>query len=429
MSVRTLLDLYSVRKNLHLKPSELKMMQAKKLRNMIEHSYRNVPFYHAKLKNAGVKPSDVRTVEDLAKIPMTTKDEIQGLPLSELTARDVDVNACVKNKTSGSTGMPLITLVDERTLAFDRAIWLRSFFEDGVHLWDKRVSICDPRTFPKKKTWTQHLGIMRTEYVSIFDDAPTQFSFLEAHNPGIIESYPSSLVILAHSCKQLEINMKPRLIFTLAELLSREDRRLISSTFNAELFDYYGSSELSLMAWECRDHAGYHMNVDALVMEFLHDGEAAVPGDRGEIVCTTLVNHAMPLIRYRVGDIGIPVQEQCSCGITLPLMKIMEGRTDDFLVATDGRIIPPTVFFPYPFENVEEISEFRVIQERKDFLRIQLVAKGTLPSDQVFEKVRREIHRVFGEDMQVNFQIVDEIERDPRGKLRKIISHVPAFSS
>jgi len=154
------------------------------------------------------------------------------------------------------------------------------------------------------------------------------------------------------------------------------------------------------------------------------DGEAVEPSERGEIVCTTLINHAMPLIRYRIRDVGVSVEEQCSCGITLPLMKIMEGRADDFLVATDGRIIPPTVFFPYPFENVEGIRQFRVIQERRDKLTIQLVAKETFLSNEVLEKARREIHKLFGEDMQVESKIVSKIERDSSGKLRKIISHV-----
>jgi len=426
MILRKLLNLYGLRRNLRLEPSEMQRMQTEKLREIIWHAYRNVPFYHAKFRSAGIKPDVIRTIEDLVKIPMTTKSEIQATPLNEMVARNVDVNGCVKNKTSGSTGIPLVTLVDKRTIDFDGAVWLRAFFENGLRLRDRMVVISDPRNFPKKRGWIQRLGIMRTKYFSIFDDAERQLSFLEEYKPDIIESYPSSLSILADACKQYGNDVKPRLVFTLAELLDKNSRKFISSLFEAELFDYYASSEFSLMAWECREHTGYHMNADSVIMELVNNGEAVAPGERGEIICTSLVNHAMPLIRYRIGDVGVNSGEQCSCGITLPLMKIMEGRADDFLIALDGRIIPPTVFFPYPFENYEGIKQFRVIQERRDKLTIQLAVKESFLNDaQVFEKAKKKILELFGEGMQVYFEILEQINRDPTGKLRKVISHVP----
>ena len=424
------LDLLGLRKNLRLKPLEMKKIQTKKLREIVWHAYWNVPFYHAKFREAGIKPEDVRTVEDLARIPTTTKSEMQAVPLKEMIARNVDVNKCLRNRTSGSTGIPLVILEDERAVSLQGATFLRAFFEDGLRLSDKKAVICDPRSFPKRKKWTQYLGIMRKEYLSIFDDAHKQLSFLENYAVDAIESYPSSLVILADLCRQWGHNVKPRVVFTLAEVLDRQTRKLISTAFECELFDYYGSTEFGLMAWECREYSGYHMNADSLIMEFLKDGEIAAPGERGEIVCTTLINHAMPLIRYRIGDIGVPVGEQCSCGITLPLMAIMEGREDDFLVATDGRIIPPTVFFPYPFKDFEGIRQFRVVQEKRDQLTIQIAAKENfLVNGKMLETAKMEIQKLFGENMQVDFRIVDKIDRDSSGKLRKVVSNFPAKSA
>jgi phenylacetate-CoA ligase len=171
---------------------------------------------------------------------------------------------------------------------------------------------------------------------------------------------------------------------------------------------------------------GYHLNIDNVLMEFVDDSERVSPGEHGEIVCTGFSNHAMPLIRYRIADVGIPSQERCSCGRGLPLMKIVEGREDDFLVTLDGRVISPLIFFPYPFANSEQIKQFRVIQERKDRLVIQVVLdESSRNESRIFEKATREISRVFGDATQVEFQVLQSIERDPSGKIRKVISHVP----
>ena len=114
MRFRTILELYNLRRKLRLKPSELREMQNKKLRAIVAHAYKNVPFYHRKLKNANIRPDNIKVIEDLAKIPLSSKNEIQSTPLNEMIAIDVDVSKCKKNTTSGSTGIPLILLVDKK---------------------------------------------------------------------------------------------------------------------------------------------------------------------------------------------------------------------------------------------------------------------------------------------------------------------------
>lgn len=431
MLARSAFYLYQLRKNLRLEPSRLQEMQRKRLRAIIRHAYENVPFYHRKFDKAGIKLDDIKSVADMAKIPMTTKSEIQACSLEDVVARNVDVNRCVKTMTSGSTGLPLTVIRDKRAEDFGSALWARAFMENGLRLRDRMAIISDPRYFPKDRGWFERLVraiIGRRKQISVFDDAKRQLRLLEDYTPDVIKGYPSSLAILADVCRKKASCVKPRLVFTGAELLDKGHRKLISSVFECELLDYYACIEFSLLMWECREHVGYHMNIDSAVIEFAKNGETVAPGERGEIVCTTLVNYAMPLIRYRLGDVGIPIEEQCSCGKSLPLLKMLEGRTDDFLTAVDGRIISPAVFSPYPFENLEGIRQFRVIQEKRDKLTIQLVARESfLNSKQVLERARREIEKVFGEGMHVDFQLLEKIDRESTGKLRKIISRVPVI--
>lgn len=421
MFARYMFYLLKLRKNLQLGPSRMREMQMKRLKAIIRHAYENVPFYHRKFDRVGIRPDDIRSTADLCKIPLTTKSEIQSSPLGDVIARNIDVNNCIKRTTSGSTGMPLTILVDESTEDFEGALWSRTFLENGLRLSDKMAVIDDPRHFPTNRNWLQS-SILERAYISVFDNAKTQLMFLEEFKPDVIKSYPSSLSILADTYGKAKV-FKPRLIFTSAELLDRQTRSLITSTFEAELFDNYASYEFSLLAWECRQHMGYHLNVDSALFEFLSNGETIAPGESGEIVCTSLINYAMPLIRYRTGDFGVPIDEKCSCGRTLPLLKSVEGRADDFLVSLDGRAIAPTVFFPYPFDDLEGIKQFRVIQEKIDKLTIQLVVNERFGEKKaVLERVRKNIQRLFGEGTYVEFQFLERIDRDSTGKLRKVIS-------
>jgi phenylacetate-CoA ligase len=413
-------------RNQRLDPSSLRRIQLKKLKMILRHSYETVPFYHRKFDVAGIKPDDINSLDDLKRVPITTKSEILSSPPQDTISMEYESTKPIWRTTSGSTGMPLRIALNGKTADFESAVWRRALSENGVRLNDRISVISDPRSFPKKGKFLEDFGLLKRQYISLFDPAESQLENLERYRPQVIKGYPSSLIILADFQEDLKINLKPNLIITTAELLDKENRKLISSAFQAELIDNYACEEFSLLAWECHEHAGYHMNVDSIIMEFVKDGRNVAPGERGEILCTSLINETMPLIRYRMEDIGIQVEDRCPCGRSLPLMKMVEGRTDDFLMSTDGRIIPPTVFFPFPFKDYDEIRQFRVIQEKIDNLSIQIVPRGNFQnSSMIVNDALGNIRGLFGERMQVNFEIVEEIERDPSGKVRKIISRIP----
>ena len=337
---RMLFYLGLLRRNLRLKPFELRNLQLKRLRALVRHAYENVAFYHRKFREAGIKPDDVMGLDDLRKLPVVTKFEIQACSFNEVVDRRRDVNSLVKKTTSGSTGIPLTVFADQRVEDFYAAVWMRAMFEDGLRVRDKMAVIADPRTFPKKKTFFQRLGVSKRYYISIFDPADKQLAVLREFSPDVVKGYASSLFILAKEFGESLRDLKARLIFSGAEPLDIESRRAIASAFNAELFDFYGCVEFSLLAWECKEHNGYHVNADSVLMEVLDDdGEAVGLDEKGKIVCTGLFNDVMPLIRYDLGDVAVLTDDGCGCGVSLSLLRFVEGRKDDFLMATDGRII------------------------------------------------------------------------------------------
>ena len=425
MIASSMFHLWQLRRNLRADPSRLREIQNKELRATLRYAYGSVPFYHQRFRSARLRPDDVRTIEDLNKIPLTSKSDVQRSP-DDFLAKTADRKKCVKRLTSGSTGIPLTVTVNPSVIAFENALWVRSYAENGMRPWHKMLRITDPRNFAPAHLY-QHLGLMRTKFVSVFDDNKKLLSTIEEFKPDIIRGYTSCVENFAMFCEDNKLHTKPKLIFTSAELLDKKARKTITSALGAELFDIYVSVEFGPMAWECCEHSGYHINADGLILEFVDHGEAVAPGERGEIVCTSLFNDIFPLIRYSIGDVAIPSDERCSCGVTLPLMKIVEGRTGDYLVALDGRKIPPIIFFPFPFDDadVNRLKQFKVIQEQRDKLLILIVANNHLGgTEDIFKRAEKNLRGVFGEHMQITFKMVEKIRRDSTGKLRKIVSKV-----
>ncbi len=424
MGLTDFFALHYSNRNLYLRPPEVRKLQTKKLRSILVHAYDNVPFYHEKFRNAGLRPCDLQSLDDLHKIPLTTKTELQTSPLNKMIAQGVRLETCVESRTSGSTGIPLRLFSSKKTDSYTWTMMTRAYLQNGMHLRDKMMIIRDLSDHPATaRSIGEYFGLMRKRYISIFDDPKVQLNFFAEEKPDIIQSYPSTFVVAADSY-ECTLNPKLRLIFTTGEFLDKQSREMITKTFNAELFDYYASTELGLISWECKQHSEYHMNSDNLIIEFVDENNDQLStGEIGEIVCTNLNNYQMPLIRYAHGDAGQAVDGACNCGIALPLMRIVGGRKDDFLRTTEGRRLPTTIFFPYPFQNGDGIKQFRIIQERRNLLKIQLVLREKL-APVVFLNARKEIQRIFGKDMEVEFETLDQLERDVSGKLRKVISRI-----
>jgi phenylacetate-CoA ligase len=421
MAFHLLETLSELRTNLFLKAPKLRDLQWRKLKLLLKHSYENVPFYHQKFNQAKIKPDDIARFEDLSKIPVTTKTELQNACPESLTAKNIDLNTCVKTRTSGSTGMPLNLILDKRTADFGGRLWTRMYMRNGVRILDRMAVIRDPTYFPKESRFQRiRAHVIRRKYISAFEDAEHHIGELKQYRPDAIKGYSSSLGEIASVLKDQHDHIRTRLIFTGAAVLTRFVRSLIGESFGVDPLDNYGTNEFGLIAWECKEHSGYHINADSVVTEFLDDTEEVAPGERGEVVCTGLTNYAMPMIRYRLHDVAVPINEECTCGVKLPLLKSIEGRLNDFLIASDGRRIPPSRFYPFPFDDYAGIRQFKVTQDRRNRLLIQLVPEKDLFDFSRLDTARLRIQELFGADMQVDFDIVEKIIVDKTGKTRPI---------
>ena len=421
-SINKLMLLHQARKNQWLNPSELEELQSKKLRAMVKHAYENTEFYHNKFRDAGIHPEDIKTLKDLHKIPLTTKEEVREHSLGSILAKGVNLDTCRVIPTSGSTGKPLNAVYDAVADDYSKVVNLRSMMENGLKIRDKWVNIGDTRTATSSK-WYQKLGFFNLNTLSLFDNVEDQVDFLINVKPDTIIGYPSQLSLIARYIKNNSIDrVNPKNVFTTAELLDPPARKLINSAFDVELVDLFGCIEVNRTAWECSEHCGYHLDVDSVISEFIQDGENVATGERGEIVYTCLYNYAMPLIRYEIGDMGIPNDELCSCGRGLPLMKSVEGRNDDFIILPSGKMISPIVL-ALVMKHSHGIQEYQIVQDALDRVSVFMVGSEYLDENYI-EKLRVSIQKFLNYEVSVNIKIINKLRKGSTGKIRSVVSNL-----
>lgn len=411
-----------LRKNAWMDRSEIEKVQQKKLRALINHAYRNVPYYHQLFDSSGIKPEDIGTVDDLSKIPITTKTQMKSAGVGVL-ARNISPKKRIEQSTSGSTGEPFRIFHLKRDWLIKMATYRRVHVENGLQPYkDVVLAVTAPKNIPKNKKWYRRF--IKGRYISVWDDIQKQVSTLKEVNPDVINGYGSAIKILALAAQEMGVTgIKPKLIITGSDTMDKESRTTIESAFGANPIDTYNAIETGCMAWECGEHIGYHINIDTCAMEFIKDAENVADGEMGEIVLTDLNSYAMPFIRYSIGDLGIPSAEQCGCGRGLPLMKQIVGRVDDIVKLPNGRTFSPRGFTAFMRQFSSSVSQFRIIQEKKTQFTMELVA-GRSFSESTLYQLDAKFKEFLGADIQLNVTIVDEITREKSGKIRSIISKV-----
>ena len=409
--------------------------QNKKLRKVVKYAYDHVPFYHEKFERLGIKPADVKTAKDLDKLPISRREELQK-NVEKLISDEFDAGKLQVVSTSGSTGQPLFTYISRREDEFRKAKLLRANISCGQKPRDRWVVITAPQHRSNVTKLQKFLGLYAPVPISVFDDTATQVSIIDRLKPDVLDGYSSSLLLLAKEAEKTEIKtIRPRSIIGGAELIDGSSRQFIEKMFDAPFYDQYACVELERLAWQCHEKTGYHIDADSIIMQFVdEDGEEVAAGERGEIVCTSLFNHAMPFIRYAVGDVGVASEDtNCPCGRAFPLMKVIEGRKDSFVILPDGRVLSPLVFgwSMEVFKFYHCIDHYRVVQKKIDVFKFLIKTKGGHVDEKVMEAELlahiRKMLNVGESEVAFEIEFVDDIPLDKSGKLRKVISELKGY--
>ena len=200
-----------------------------------------------------------------------------------------------------------------------------------------------------------------------------------------------------------------------SEYLYDYQRQKIESVFRVKIYNWYGARELGHIATECNDHGGLHINTYGILLEVVKDGRH-VFDQVGEFVFTDLHNRAMPLIRYRIGDVGIVASRPCSCGCELPLVKEVAGRYVDTFKKKDGAFVPGVAFTNRIIKSDREIKKLQIVQKDYNFFQLNVV-KGPLYSDAALEDLKIKICEFMHEKLDFDVRLVEDILPERSGKI------------
>lgn len=394
--------------------------QSGQLRKLVLHAYETVNFYKRLFDNTGLTPNDIKSIEDLGKIPIVDKKVMADYPPKDLLSNLYNINYLIPVKTAGSNGMPFLFYIDHNFDQFRKAQALRPYITNGRRLRDNSV-VFSVHPKPANK-WYRYLGLMQDHYEYSGSSIKDQINLILKKKPDVIQGYGSVLSLLSAQIIEEKINLpRPKLIFSDSELLTPDMRDNIENAFRNKVIDIYGTYETDNIAYECSSHNGYHIAVDSVIMEFIKQGKPVKPYEEGEIVVTVLNNFAMPFIRYNLHDIGSYSEKHCSCSRTFPLLNKIDGRANDYMVTEDGRKLS---FFNIAYFDklAPNVREYQIVQE--DFNRFNIFIVPGHGYQNHGENVIMPAIKKFFPDGDIKVNVVPKIDREQSGKFKAFKSKV-----
>jgi phenylacetate-CoA ligase len=410
---------------------EIDRIQWSKLQTMVQYAAQHVPYYRNEFRETGIRPEDVRSLSDYARLPILTKSTVQHR-LQELLSDDPNAKRGLPNASGGSTGKPVQFY--QNAEYWDWACATQWFVESwwGIRPGDRTASLWGADRDIPDQSWKERLygAIAQTRVCNAFALTGAQMEdfakMLVTWKPRHVIGYASALGIFSQFLlERKEFCIRPRAVKTTADVLSDEGRALIEKAFGCPVYNFYGSREINNLAVECPARDGLHVNSQTRYIEIVDELGNPVPaGVPGRILLTDLTNKTMPFLRYEIEDIGTWKGQPCRCGRPFPLLERVWGRSSDFIVTPEGKLIH-SVFFTHLFYDIPEVTLFQVNQKELTDVRVYLVLRsGTnaYPADMLDRRLRE----AFGPKVQFCVQVVPTIERPQSGKHRFTVSAVKA---
>ncbi len=389
-------------------PGRLRQSQEARLRRLVAHAVRTVPFYRRRFEQAGIGPDQIQGVDDLQRLPVTTKADLQAAGQGATLSSAFDPDRLVREHTSGSTGRPFTVAFDRGFVAARDALFLRVLATAGYRLPDRLMLVTSDR-HKRDRRWP------RWRYASIEAPPERLMTQFEDFRPSVLYGCLTPLRQMALVARGRR-GHAPRAVVSTAEGLDPQSRRLLEAAFGAPVYDAYGLTEAGMIAWQCTARRGYHMAEDTAIVEFLPTPE----GVAARMVVTNLELTAMPLIRFETGDLAIPADDGCPCGRQLRRIAGIEGRAVDCIRLADGRLLSP-YRFTLALEAINGIQRYQLIQNDIDRFVLRVEAGAGQPAD-LEDAGQRAIRGLAGAGAAVEVVLEANLDPPPGRKFRVVES-------
>jgi phenylacetate-CoA ligase len=432
--------LFNIDRQRRFNDEELRKYQNKNFRKMVQFAY-TVPLYYHTYKNAGIHPNDIKMIEDIKKIPTVSKYDFKNYYPDGLVSSKIKKSKLIEVTTSGTTGKSLSIYVDMIEIVNGLFGYIRFLREHDIN-WrkDKLTIIGDfaPHTAETgyisrgiQSQFRTNLFLKNIQWLNTNDPPEKVMEELNKFKPDFLGGYTGMLGHLALlKEKGFGNDVSPRIIASTGSSLHPSLKGLIEKTFNAQVFESYGSTESGPIAFQC-SYGKYHVMSDYVYLEFLKDGEPVKSKEAGKVVLTKLFGNGTPIIRYTaMNDIVAPLYEKCNCDLSGILIDKIYGREDISLYSIDGKILLPSsfgeIFGRILYElKTNKLKDVRVIQHSLTKIEIKVVIDEKLrnvgPStEELFSFLIRNFKEKLGTEVDIQVKEVDTIDRQKPRIISKV---------
>ncbi len=387
-----------------------------------------VPYYKQLFQRAAFDPAQLNSVADLAKIPFLTKSVVRA----NTDALKAQGSAgLIRYNTGGSSGEPLIFYMGRERVSHDVAAkwratrwWNVDIGDPEIVVWGSPIELGAQDRLRTIRDW-----LFRTELLPAFEMSKSKLdgfvAGIRTKRPRMLFGYPSALTHIAeHAQKQGQVlsDLGIRVVFVTSERLYPEQREKLSRVFGCPVANGYGGRDAGFIAHEC-PAGGMHITAEDIIVEIVdREDKAQPPGVPGEIVVTHMATQGFPFIRYRTGDVGVLDDRKCPCGRGLPMIREIQGRTTDFVVAHDGTVMHGLALV-YIVRDLPGVEKFKIVQESLDQTKVMLVVNEKFDRENEM-RIKSAMKQRLGADVTVDVDFINDIPAETSGKYRYVMSKV-----
>lgn len=413
---------------------DIKKQRIDSLKKLISHCHKNVPYYKKLWDEINFSSYDIKTEEDIIKLPIISKETLRTNYNTFLSETNPNYEVW---RSSGSTGNPFPFCLDKKTIQYNtfaaltrgKRWWGIKNGEPEGMIWsgvsDVTGTISGRLDALKRRfSW----GLKNIKLIDVYDlDQATilkGYMMFKKHQPVLLRAISSGLYRFCSGLVELGLDGKKLgikgAIYT-GEGFPDTQRNFVENVLGCPTICEYGCTELGVIGFEC-PQGNIHLSHENFILEFLKNGLPALPGETAELVVTNLHNYTSPLIRYAIGDFVVPSTSTCNCGRTLPIIEKVQGRIHDSIITPDGTTIHG-LFFTHLFDKIDQVHQFRVIQENLTNLKIELVSPEKL-NKILLDDLKNNVKKKFKKEVVINIYQVPSISVSARGKTPWIISKI-----
>lgn len=410
-------------------PAVLRALQQRRLRTIVSHAWKHVPFYRLAMEQRGLTPADFRRPEDLKKLPLISNEDMRENP-SVFHSDSLNYKTDMLIKTgnyklvywSRRAALMWFARISRCRDVINNLLDQKSGYTE---VYVNALISCNPEM---NKYWNSNLlftgraaGRIRLDIHDPYEKIVEEINRIRPDILYCFGSYSEHLVKFIEN-RGLKFN-PPKVWVTGSDMMSHGTREFIEERFGCPVYSAYNMNEMGAMAFECENRDGFHLNTDACFVRIAdEDGETVPEGETGEVIISNLVNTSTILLNFRTGDRGRMGSTRCSCGRNLSLLKDLFGRVSDTVYCANDTNISFGQIDAEAGHLMNDVALYQIIQERPGHICWNLVPLPECDRDSIEVRLGQLMKKVFPFSNKVEIRWVDKIELTP-GQKRKFVIH------